>query len=205
METTLEVRWFFQGTLPSEVQRWFERECPGNPLADKEIRTDRYAVVKDTSWFKDLASDVDREGVNLKLRQGNLELKLRQQSSIYRFQPLDQSSIFDGRVEQWCKLSPEELPESVPDSLSHSASWISVKKEREQKIERGVEIELTSLDLGGESWWTIAFEMPLTNPKEPQESCFIEVVERACQSYQDPELSAANSSGYSRWLLNLTV
>ncbi len=52
---------------------------------------------------------------------------------------------------------------------------------------------------------TPAFEMPQTNPKEPQESCFIGVVERACQSYQGSELSAAKSFGYSGWLFERAV
>lgn len=199
VETTLEVRWFFPGIVPSSARFWFEGECPGKPLADREMRTDRYFLVEDLGWVKKFfSSNLERAGVNLKLRQGNLELKLREQSSICRFQPSNQSSLFNGRVERWCKFDREELPKFIPDSLVHSDSWLDVKKVRSQKIERGVAIELTALEIDGEFWWTIALEMPY-NPNESHAS-FIEVVERACQSYRSSELSIANSFGYSCWL-----
>ena len=84
MEKTLEVRWFFQGMPSSIVQRWFRLQCPGK-LFETQTRTDWYAhrprecldqltkLKKFSSW------ELEPDGINLKLRQSKLELKLRQQ------------------------------------------------------------------------------------------------------------------------------
>jgi len=149
METTLEVRWFFRGLPPAVVQRWFRLECPGK-LLETEIRTDLYASI--APGHLDIIAEflslrLSHEQVNLKSRQGNLELKLRQQDfGTYRFSNSKQSRICEGRVEQWCKLSDRQLLNSVlPCNSPPEINWIDVNKEREQKIEQGVKSELTWL------------------------------------------------------------
>ena len=204
MESTLEVRWFFKGIPPAVVQHWFRLECPGKLLGTTEIRKDCYASIDREHLDllpKFLSNVLSREEVNLKLRQGNVELKLRQQEfGIHRFSS-SKSRTHEGKVEQWCKLSEDELLNfPLPANLLHETDWIDVDKEREQKIAQGVKSELTWLKTINERWWTIAFEMS-QNKDEPQDSCFQNVVEKACQTYSGPELLADNSFGYSYWLL----
>ena len=204
METTLEVRWFFSGTLPAVVQRWFELDCPGESLAT-ETRTDWYANLRhdDSDWLNNFSSRIlNSEEVNFKLRQGNLELKLRQKFSTYRF---DQSKnlVSVGKVEQWRKFDSQQLKESIPLDWLRDRRWIGVDKERTKKLDRGVAIELTRLKVNRECWWTIAFEMSQGDGSE-QDSYFRKIVQQACQSYCGPELSVTNSYGYSCWLLGLT-
>ncbi len=206
METTLELRWFVKGIPPAVVRRWFRLECPGKWLEPSESRQDWYAnrLQEYLDKFRKLSSRVlNREEVNLKLRQGNLELKLRQQEfGLHRFGHQKNFSNCEGKVEQWCKFGESELKNTISThSSSLKTDWVSVDKEREQKIERGVASELTSLKINNESWWTIAFEMTQNDPARLEDSCFKQVVETACQSYYGPKLSAANSYGYSRWLL----
>lgn len=208
METTLEVRWFVKGTPPSVVQRWFRLECPGELLPkEPEIREDLYAYQKleDVRKFQKLEPYLrDREAVNLKLREGNLELKLRQQKlGTQQFGNVPNSVIWEGNIEQWCKLTQQELKEH---HLFESSSilqncWICVYKEREQRLEQGVESELTWLRINNECWWSVAFEMTKTNKSRKKDKYFQEVVNRACQTYYGPKLSANNSYSYSCWLL----
>ena len=205
METTLEVRWFFPGMPPAVVQRWFELDCPGKPLAT-ETRTDWYANSKhdDSDWLNKLSSrTLNSEEANLKLRQGNLELKLRQQFSAYRFERSKNSQVSAGKVEQWRKFDSQQLKDSIPNDWSSDRRWIGVDKERTQKLDRGVASELTWLKVNRECWWTVAFEMS-HGDRPGQNSCFRKVLQQACQSYRGPKLSATNSYGYSRWLLDLT-
>ena len=216
METTLEVRWYIRGKPPATVQRWFEFECPGK-LLGLESRRDWYAYCQPNQlgeFAKFSNRALNREEINLKLRQGNLELKLRQQEfGIHRFSYLPNSHIC-GKTEQWCKFSQQELKSNLlTGNLLNKFNWISVDKKREQKIERGVKSELTclkidkpsSMALLRECWWTIAFEMERNIHPRQQDNCFIEVVEKACQTYCGPELLAVDSCGYSQWLLRFAT
>ncbi|MBE9048502.1 hypothetical protein IQ255_29670 [Pleurocapsales cyanobacterium LEGE 10410] len=205
METTLEVRWFFRGLPPAVVQRWFRLECLGKSL-ETEVRTDLYALIAQERLnllTEFLSHRLSCEQVNLKSRQGNLELKLRQQDfGTYRFSNSKQSRICEGRVEQWCKLSDRQLLNSVlPCNSPQEINWIDVNKEREQKIEQGVKSELTWLKCDRGSWWTVAFEMTQKKAEKQQDRRFQDVVEKACQTYSGPQLLVANSFGYSQWLL----
>ena len=208
MESTLEVRWYVKGNPPAAVRYWFEFECPGK-LLGVETRKDWYAYfqqhrIDKFARFSD--RPLNREEVNLKLRQGKLELKLRQQEfGTYRFTHARKSPVCEGKVEQWCKFKEEELNNSTPtNNLLDEVEWTKVEKERAQKIERGVQSELTYLKIDRECWWSIAFEMTLNDFGIPQDNCFQEVIDRALKSYCGAKLSAINSFGYSKWLLKLT-
>ncbi|HEY9772040.1 MAG TPA: hypothetical protein V6C71_26645 [Coleofasciculaceae cyanobacterium] len=210
METTLELRWFVAGMPSVVVQRWFKLECPGELLEDEPDREDLYAE-------QNLPSDrlkaclfrtVDPEAVNLKLRQGNLELKLRQQElGIYQFGQIDDSAIWSGKIEQWCKYSQQDLQDSnlLTADLVNQTSWLSVHKRREQKTYRNVKIELTDLKVKSDRWWSIAFEMALDSKNQLSEQHLREVVEQAARSYQGAKLLSHNSYSYSSWQNQFTT
>ena len=212
METTLELRWFVAGIPSVVVQRWFKLECPGELLEDEpEIREDLYAAQNHPSdRLKACLSPsvVDREAVNLKLRQGNLELKLRQQElGIYRFGKIDDSAIWSGKIEQWCKYSQQDLQDSnlLTADLVNETSWLSVNKRREKKIYRNVKIELTDLKVQSDRWWSIAFEMALDSKNQLNEQHLREVVEQAAKSYQGAKLLSHNSYSYTSWQNQFTT
>ena len=153
--------------------------------------------------FKALSYLDNYEEVNLKRRQGNLELKLRQQElEVEQFGEVNHRAIWEGKIERWCKLSEEELRASdINVSASGSTpeiDWISVYKCRQQKLYRGVASELTRLRINNESWWSVAFEMT-QNHQDPQGKVFKNVVKQAAQNYCGPKLSLNDSYSYSSW------
>lgn len=212
MENTLEVRWFVRGMPPAVVQRWFKFECPGKLLNKLETREDWYVYPAQNyldrylDKFKKFSSSrLNREEINLKLRQGNLELKLRQKEcGTEVFSHLQQSRC-EGKVEQWCKFSEQELKEFNlhTHAILNETKGISVHKKRQQKIEQAVKSELTRLRINKESWWSIAFEMTQNNRNRQTDGYFKGVVKKACQTYNGTQLSTTNSYGYSCWLLEL--
>ncbi len=42
MQLTAELRWFYRGTLPSEIFQWFKQDQLGGHLAPPEEREDLY-------------------------------------------------------------------------------------------------------------------------------------------------------------------
>ena len=201
MQTTLEVRWFLKGIPPAAVQHWFKFEYTGGLLTpEAEIRKDLYASGNLDGYvarFKEFTPNLTKEAINLKFREGNLELKLREeQFGIESFANKYDCSIWSGRVEQWCKL-PQDLEAGFVEQID--IDWIPVYKKRWQKSNRGVEGELTQLEINGCAWWSIAFEMRLERNDVRAESQFHEVVEQAAKTYRGPELLAANSCGYVHW------
>ena len=206
METTLEVRWFVKGMLPTLVQRWFRLECPGKFITKSEVRKDWYGDRKKNNRFtlkNILSHEVAPQEASLKFRQGNLELKLRNQEfGIHRLTQINDLSACEGRVEQWCKYEWIELTDfvSVQDSFDDT-SLIGVEKKREQKIDWGVNSELTRLKIDRQSWVTIAFEMNQNNLNRQQYSHFKKLVQKALQTYCGSKLSANNCYVYSRCLL----
>ena len=213
METTLEIRWFVQGTPPAVVQRWYRFECPGNLLEDEpETRKDVYVYPTSIEVDKVSATapkvDGDLTAINFKFREGNLELKLRQHRWVNKqFGNVKHSATttWTGNIEQWHKLTEEELrisDLSVPNLVSKT-NWISVYKERVQKVDRDVKSELTWLKINGCCWWSVAFEMTKNSKDQQQDCCFKTVIDRSCQTYYGPKLSADNSYSYSQWLLEL--
>ena len=204
MQTTLEVRWFLKGTLPAVVQHWFKSECPGQLLTPQaQTREDLYAYgnLKDyINKFKEFAPNLARDQINLKLREGNLELKLRQkQFGIETLTHEKDRSIWSGRVEQWCKLSQQQSKDAASSFDLTDINWISVSKKRLQKSDRDVQSELTLLETNNSAWWSIAFEMPQSD-NNVRVNFFREVVEQAAKTYSGPKLLAANSCGYADWL-----
>ena len=63
MIATAEVRWFYRGPLPAAVRAWFEAR--GSRMAYQAPRRDRYL-------------GLPGDALNVKLREGRIEIKLRQ-------------------------------------------------------------------------------------------------------------------------------
>ena len=86
-ELTLELRWFFKGLLPADVEYWFINLLPGNQPLKEESREDLYFIIS------------DRQDLGLKISRGFLELKWRQDSQPFS---LSASRII-GVEETWDK------------------------------------------------------------------------------------------------------
>ena len=204
MQTTLEVRWFLKEIPPAVVQHWFQFECPGDLLTpEAETREDLYAYGNLDNYpnkLKEFTLNLADDQINLKLREGNLELKLKQQQfGIQTFTNENDRSVWEGRVEQWCKFNPPLLKDAALNFDRTNINWISVYKKRLQKSDRGITSELTQLEIKGSAWWSIAFEMT-QETNNARTNFFRKVIEQAAKTYSGPKLLAEDSCSYIHWL-----
>ncbi|MEB3279869.1 MAG: hypothetical protein VKK42_13225 [Lyngbya sp.] len=189
METllTLEVRWFESGKIPKSIEQWFTQACPGELSSPPEEREDYYFYTPGC------------ECLNLKLRQGKLELKWRQtELGINSF-----GKAWQGRIERWLKWSYQE---SIPAHLIQALGTgdkpvIPIGKKRTQRHHQGVECELTQLKFDEyQFWWSLGFEMEETETH--RKTHFEKVVSQFTDSYpQKTGFNLDHSHAYPSWLL----
>ena len=204
MLTSVEVRWFFEGPIPDEMEQWF---CRGVLLNKAAPREDHYVLFPAPL------------GLNVKLREGRLEVKSLVKALGARSFEADVS----GNVQMWEKRSGgdtafkefERLRTGSPDL------WIAVTKERTLRkfspdgdsikevaagkvfLSDGCNVELTKITVRGSASWSLAFEA-YGDPARVEES-LMRVAERVLSDKHRPRnpLSIANSHSYLEWLETL--
>lgn len=204
MFASMEVRWFYRGTVPAEVAEWFHSGTSQPEV--QSPRVDYYLCLR----------EIDSLGI--KLREGRLEVKRRhRQHGLRHF--CEQAS---GVVEHWRKWSfGLSMGEGeLSDSLMPSSSWMGVQKERqirkyrvveddrlvpvpaEEYPERGCSVELSTLYVEGQDWWSLCFEASGDETSLRQTLVLVveEVLDRGRMSFS---LDAEASYGYPRWLASL--
>jgi len=204
MYPTAEIRWFFQGPIPLEVEAWFQQ---GAGSVEREPpRTDRYLRLPGS------------DDLNVKLREGHLEIKLR----VGQVNTLRLHEHVSGVVERWHKWSFElaEPAGARTETMSAAGSWIAVRKERRLRtyqVKRGgrvvaltsseppaegCELELSTIDAAGQTWWTLAFEAFGDESALPDN---LVLVAKQVLSVRDepPPFPTDASQGYAAWLNNL--
>lgn len=163
MLPSAELRWFYPGTVPQDVRQWFEGDCPGDWIEPPETREDVYLFVPGSEFL------------NLKHRQGRMELKWRKaELGVLRF-----GDKWEGRAEQWVKWLCEDpgVDSMLPEDVLERQHWIAIQKTRSRRmyrldanrqvepvppdryIECGGGLELTQLTVKGQSWWSLGFEV----------------------------------------------
>ena len=203
MLTTYELRWFYPGTIPQDVELWFEQNCLLEPLQPPEEREDLYLY----------SPMCDFMGV--KLRQGRLEVKWRKaELGVVRF-----GEFVEGKTEKWAKwVCCDPTEESFqPNLVLDNPSWVSVQKIRysqlyqlfpelppqpvvskNEGIDNGCTVELTHLIIQENAWWSLAFEA------FGEDACLVENLQRTAswvfQTYCGLKLLAVNSYAYPSWL-----
>lgn len=194
LETT-ELRWFCSGTLPEVTQHWFQYDYPKALLPVE--RQDLYL------------STAGCEHLGIKLRQEQLEIK-------WRVAELGVLRCWDlaGKAEQWIKSTCAEpelkwvLPKFRVEGL-----WIRVKKVRSQRqyqvlsnqsliavpaspsSDPGCAVELTTLRIKGEPWWTLGLEASSDRLGDIQV-----VATEVLKTYRGPKLEFQDSYAYPKWL-----
>lgn len=203
MLPSIELRWFYPGNLPEEVSVWFKAGNLGQPLALPEQREDIYLFV---------APDCDYMGVKLRhavtalpnLRghlanprgQGRLEVKWRRaQLGTIRF-----GNLVEGKLEKWGKWFCEDATgESFqPQGVATKSEWIRVKKVRHWRTARDCNVEITQLDINGDSWWSLAFEA--TGEDRDAIANLQAVGSNILQNYACQQLQVQDSFAYPSWL-----
>lgn len=202
MFPTVEVRWFFRGDVPTEVEEWF---CSHGPDAEEQPpRVDHYLQI------------VEGDSLGIKLREGRVEVKQRYgQQTIRRF-----GNQTEGCVEQWCKWSFELAQTSDLDATlkGNSSKWIGIKKNRKLhtfcgldhqpardlsscgSLDQGCSWEIAKVKVDGseEAWWSVGFEA-FGKENKLWETLLI-VAERILSLDKAPTFEIKHSYGYPSWL-----
>lgn len=202
MLTTYELRWFYPGTVPEEIQLWFEQDCLIEPIQPLEEREDLYLYVPECEYL------------GIKLRQGRLEVKWRKAE----LGSMQFGESIKGKVEKWGKwLCCDSTEESFQtNQLLGKASWVSIKKVRysqlyqvipelppqpvssDEQVDNGCHVELTHLVIAKKTWWSVAFEA------FGEDSCLMDNLQatasRVFNNDSGLKLLAVNSYGYPRLL-----
>ncbi len=204
----LELRWFFKGALPADVQNWFnQRFAVARPQKEKS-RQDLYFIVR------------DREDLGLKLSRGRLELKYRQESDPFS---LPEAGVI-GVAETWSKQEwrcGKEYAATLAMAFGkpNLKGWrVEVQKNRSmrkyQVDERGMisdlptdkpadrlfKVELTSLIKHDRPWWTLGMEIAGEPPNLRE--IFAMVLQNLQAGHPELDLHADHSYGYPHWLMH---
>lgn len=157
---TCEMRWFLEGPLPGEVERWFQ----SGQAAAAPWREDRYLILPG-------AADM-----GIKRREGRLEIKGR----IAKLGTHAIASEIEGVAERWCKWSYDA---AAIEGGCFRGEAIVVGKARLQRhfllepggpaqeaaqrdlARRGFSLELTRIRLpSGEAHWSLGIEAAPDDP-----------------------------------------
>lgn len=220
IERSTEIRWFFKGAIPDEVNQWFNNHTDlGDPLTEKdsEEREDLYLV--------------GSEAINLspKLRQGKLEIKLFENSK----EILGLNGTALGRGENWKKWKWKYLKKKgsehkavdhvVPLFLEATPKELRVnvwKNRRQRKfnittegklepvpmskkdLPFGILVELAVLNVNGEQWYTIGFDV-FGDPNQPMDILQQGVNWIISTDYPGPPLKIDSSYSYPEWISTL--
>jgi hypothetical protein len=202
MLTSLEIRWFYQGKLPEAVKTWFETELPGEILGTPDEREDVYLYTKPVCDY-----------LNIKLRQGRLEVKWRKaELGILRIGERSQ-----GNPEKWVKWMCEDpsADSITPIAVLGKGPWLSVQKRRSQRfyqvtvntsmtlvpitqvMPNSCAVEVTQLQVQGDDWWSLAFE---TFGEDTSLKEFQAIANQVFKAYSGSELQVQDSFAYPKWL-----
>jgi hypothetical protein len=198
---TIEVRWFYRGEIPVQIGNWFET------LGERLERIDRRSDV----YLQSSSPDV-----GMKLRQGNLEVKYRQ-AQIGRFEI---GGLVDSHVELWSKwICVDDRGLLTPTQLADKPGWLKVDKIRDRRLFRvefdeGIKlvqvatptadlaaIELTQLQVLGQTWWTVACEY-FGNDLEIDRQ-FLPLVGKLLAGSGIANITPQISCGYPQWSIEI--
>lgn len=205
MFTTAEVRWFFEGPIPDDIEQWF---CRSSLALNAAPREDHYLLFPAAL------------GLGLKLREGRLEIKPLVESLGVRTFTADVAGI----IQVWKKEVYGEPAVKEFERLRTSAPhlWIAVRKERTlRKFSRegaaivevpadrvflrdGCNAELTKVTVDGSAYWSFNFEA-YGNPAGV-EDYLQQVAVHVLKDDRRPSypFSAKNSCSYPEWLERLS-
>lgn len=187
---TREVRWFFDGPLPSLVFEWFSSQ---NDVGIEQ-RVDQYDL------------DAAHRGVGLKRRSTtSFDSKFR----ISIAENLELGPGLRGHVEEWMKISEPISDETAP-RIPHA---IDVSKElytRDYPLNgsngAGGEAELAAIAVGSVQAWSVCFET--YGPPDQREAAFHTGIARLLDDSPLPpslEMGPESCHGYPEWISSLAI
>jgi len=200
---TVEIRWFYPGSIPDSVEEWFALLGPG--LSREVARIDYY--LSPARWSR------QRDHRGIKFREGRLEIKDRIRSAGI----IQLGSRVTGELESWQKwgFHLKDGDSTTADDLVDQRDWIAVVKERAMRrynvdnkgnvavsdpgqLTVDCEMELSSVRVGDETWWTLALEAP--GNEEQGVFALTATGHEALGSDVAPNLTMSNSKSYPNWM-----
>lgn len=140
MQPTTEVRWWWRGSSPREVARWF---AGLRDAVRDEARVDHYLVL------------VNAADTGIKARAGQrLDIKALTE----RAAEVTVVAGVVGTVEQWVKWSFPLASDGPSTTDLGQPPWIRTSKSRWLIDTEGAELELAEVDVGHRRWWSLAVE-----------------------------------------------
>jgi len=192
MLITAEMRWFHPGQIPADIRGWFESDCPGK-LETPPPREDLYLCVPGCEFL------------NLKHRQGRLELKWRREDlGVWKVSPK-----WEGRAQIWIKW-PCDDPQAermIPPEVREMKTWIAVEKARSLRSHSldggtsGGTLELSQLHVQNRDWWSVSLEV--YGPEERLPEILDAIAATVSRDYSGPPLTLAHSYPYPTLLLRV--
>jgi hypothetical protein len=208
MLASAEIRWMQKGQLPDTLLSWF--------MAEEELkveeRLDRYLHFPEC------------ESIGIKLRDagdptdGKFEIKAqRGSSSILRLSP-----SCAGRIDLWVKITKStKHSEDWVLSLTSDDTlrWLDISKRRwlrkfslddtleprevggTERPDEGCTVELVTLSVEGEAWWSFGFEA--FGPLDKVRQNLIEVAKHQLREDVPLTMSILTSASYPTWVASL--
>jgi hypothetical protein len=184
MLRSIELRWFYPGTIPTATNDWFNTEASGELVGTPETREDFYLQIPECEYL------------GVKLRQQRLEVKLRQSElGLLRF-----GESLEGKAEQWVKwMCEDDAAENLlPVDVVKNKPWVKVKKVRSQRRYLNCNLELTQLNIQSNEWWSLGFET------FGEDANLMEHLQTAAslvgENYRGMEMRSPDSYAYPKWL-----
>jgi hypothetical protein len=197
LEST-EIRWFFEGNLPSEIKKQFEIFHTSDM---NENRVDFYLLL------------MNNDQVGIKLRNSRLEIKYRSEARPFDFP----QSCLNGNLERWTRLEWNDKAAfiefmSILDK-KELTPWVKVSKKRIQRkfsvnedeelviqpssqLSSDFTIEVTELTANNQTWWCIAVD----SFTDKDSLYFSKIINRQITDHYNVDLKKEWSFGYPHWL-----
>ncbi len=206
MFKSTEIRWFYKGKVPKEINDWFNSTI-SKPIQQDE-RTDYYLKTP----------GIDTLGI--KIREGRIETKQRQ----FITEEYKINEKVSGYIEHFRKWTYAlNDPILVKNDLNnYPEKWVGVIKQRslhllessnkgliyqpppDTFLDEGCGWELTTIQIAGgnESWWTMGFE---AFSKEDRQLNILKLtVNHIISLSEGIELTKENSYGYPNWIRGIS-
>jgi hypothetical protein len=205
-KSSLELRWFFKGLVPAEVQEWFNLKFATRRPPKEKSRTDIYFIVR------------DREDLGLKLSRGRLELKWRQAAGPFSLSDPPLSGVTETWVKEEWRGAKElggclDLAFGKPKLQGWRVEVHKTRSLRKYQVDargrpsdlamdrpaaRFFKVELTGLSKHDRPWWTLGMEV--SGEPENLQEIFAAAVQNLWRDHPPLELHADRSYGYPHWL-----
>ena len=199
MFPSCEIRWFFKGDIPDEIQKWFFSLDESNQYQPERI--DHYLKIP------------DQKNLGIKLREGRIEIKKQKEEPSF----LKINEKVSGYSDCWEKWSFElKETDKLPVTDVKCNEWIEVRKKRNMylfeivngicisrspesgTIKNGCIAELTRISVHDKLWWTLGLEAFGETDKMLKN--LLIVCSHIFSGSDYPSFQSKNSISYPGWL-----